>query len=102
MVAQRGNNTPHRGKWYSAETEFTHVHGDIYMATIATGVTHQIRVHAAFVGIPLLGDRRYGGGPTPADAPAGVEFFLHHIDIIGPGGFRSDDVPRPDWVTDSD
>lgn len=98
MIVQRGKNTPHRGKWYPAETEFTHLKNDVYMATISTGVTHQIRVHAAFVGIPLLGDRQYGGGTTPGDTAAGVEFYLHHIGLIGPDGFRSDDVPLPSWA----
>ena len=28
-----------------------------------TGRTHQIRVHCATMGLPILGDDRYGGGP---------------------------------------
>src|SRR5689334_6962205 len=32
---------------------------------LETGRKHQIRVHAAAIGHPLLGDRRYGGPPAP-------------------------------------
>lgn len=98
MVVQRGPSTPHRGKWYPAKTSFRHLHGDLWEATIRTGVTHQIRIHAAFLGIPILGDRLYGGGATPTDAPPGVSFFLHHRGLTGPGGLQTSPVPPPAWA----
>ncbi|MBW1881143.1 MAG: RNA pseudouridine synthase [Deltaproteobacteria bacterium] len=99
MVVQRGRSTPHRGRWFPAETDFRRVAGPLFEARMRTGVMHQIRVHAAFVGIPLLGDQRYGGGKPPADAPAGVTFFLHHLGIAGPEGLRTDPVPLPSWAS---
>lgn len=33
--------------------------------TPRTGRTHQLRVHCAHLGCPILGDERYGGGPGP-------------------------------------
>lgn len=39
----------------------THYHGaSLVQATLATGRTHQIRVHAAHAGHPVAGDERYG------------------------------------------
>lgn len=93
MVVQRGPNTPHRGRWYEAETRFERVEGRLWRATIRTGVMHQIRAHAAFVGIPLAGDRVYGGGP-PAEGGSG--FRLHHVGLVG-DGVRTAPVPVPDW-----
>jgi RluA family pseudouridine synthase len=35
--------------------------GAVYLAEPLTGRTHQIRLHMALVGLPIMGDRRYGG-----------------------------------------
>lgn len=80
MVVQRGANTEHRGRWYEAHTEFRQVEGPLWEAIITTGVMHQIRVHAASVGLVLAGDKLYGGGP-PLEGPA--PFALHHLGMEG-------------------
>ena len=94
MVPKRGNNTPHRGKWYTAKTSFRHLGRkegvSLWEAKMRSGVMHQIRVHAAFLGVALLGDRRYGGGVSPEYFPS--SFALHHHQI--------GDWPKvliPDW-----
>jgi 23S rRNA pseudouridine1911/1915/1917 synthase len=46
-------------------------------ATPRTGRTHQIRVHLASVGHPVLGDARYGGGGDDARALGLRRPFLH-------------------------
>ena len=46
-------------------------------ATPRTGRTHQIRVHLAAIGHPILGDRAYGGGGDDARAAGLVRPFLH-------------------------
>lgn len=97
MVVQRGASTPKRGRWMPARTTFARIRGPLFEARIATGVMHQIRVHAAFLGIPLAGDRTYGGGPTPADAPPGATFLLHHVGFAGPG-LATAQVGTPLWA----
>jgi 23S rRNA pseudouridine1911/1915/1917 synthase len=46
-------------------------------ATPRTGRTHQIRVHLSSVGLPILGDARYGGGGDDAKALGLHRPFLH-------------------------
>jgi 23S rRNA pseudouridine1911/1915/1917 synthase len=43
-----------------------------------TGRTHQIRVHASHAGVPLLGDRAYGG-PTRVTRPSGKVLAFDRI-----------------------
>ena len=43
-----------------------------------TGRTHQIRVHAAESGFPILGDTLYGGTPAPRVYLHAAELTLKH------------------------
>lgn len=90
MVVQRSQNTPHRGRWYPASTRFSRLGEHLWEAVIVTGVMHQIRVHAAFVGIGLAGDSLYGKGPPP--------YRLHHVGLTGPLGATAP-VALPPWAT---
>ena len=49
----------------------------LWQAKMRTGVMHQIRLHAAFAGIALDGDKRYGGEQAPSFFP--TKFALHHL-----------------------
>jgi len=69
--------TPHAGA-DTAETRFRVVERRDRLTTIeaepVTGRTHQIRVHAAAEGIPILGDGLYGGRPAE-------RVFLHAAEL---------------------
>lgn len=93
MIVQRGLSTPHRGRWYPAGTQFRCIKPHLFEAIIHTGVMHQIRVHAAFVGIPIAGDEIYGS----AEDRAAGHLHLHHAGLTGPG-LRTQKVPTPDWA----
>ncbi len=60
--------------------------------TLLTGRTHQIRVHAAHIGLPVAGDDRYGQLPDVVTAGAGLRrLFLHAATL-------SFDSPRDERV----
>jgi len=52
-----------------------------------TGRTHQLRAHLAYLGLPIAGDLRYGGGPGPRDL---LRQFLHsaRLTLDRPAGGR--------------
>lgn len=101
MVVQRGRNTPHRGRWYPAETAFRFVERvnelNLWEATMKTGVMHQIRLHAAMLGLALVGDQLYGGGDAPVHFPA--TFALHHVGIQSGRWLCADVEPPEFWFT---
>ncbi len=101
MVVQADENTPHRGKWYPAHSAFQHLHGRLWEVRITSGVMHQIRAHGGFLGIPVLGDRLYGGTPRnlfPTGNSPQMRFYLHHVGLNGPDGFHTDPVLIPAWA----
>ena len=87
-----GCNTPLDGK--ACQTVFERMevgtHYCLYKAEITRGRTHQIRRHAAAAGIPLLGDREYGGDPF-------CRVCLHCTEIDWPGIDVTVKSPVPDW-----
>jgi 23S rRNA pseudouridine1911/1915/1917 synthase len=71
--------------------------------TLETGRTHQIRVHMAAIGLPVVGDDRYGGRRRGDRLDAGLpegRFFLHaaHLGFDHPrtGERMSWDSPLPE------
>jgi tRNA pseudouridine32 synthase/23S rRNA pseudouridine746 synthase len=63
-----------------------------------TGRMHQLRVHLAHIGLPILGDARYGGALTLAGQPV-PRLMLHAAALAFPhpeGGVRTVEAPVPD------
>jgi 23S rRNA-/tRNA-specific pseudouridylate synthase len=63
-------------------------------ATLATGRTHQVRVHLAAIGHPVVGDERYGSSASRPSAlrgelsPGRVFLHAHKLEIEHPEGGR--------------
>ena len=81
MVALKDQRDPHRGRIFPAETRFRVLKRFRYFclleAELITGVTHQIRVHLAESGHPVVGDPLYGKERPPAFDLAPGRLFLH-------------------------
>lgn len=82
---------------YEMVEEFPTRMASLLEVKLETGRTHQIRVHLAAIGHPVIGDRVYGRGPTSARSP---RIFLHarRLEFSHPtsGGLVSAEAPLPD------
>ncbi len=72
-------------------------------ARLDTGRTHQVRVHLAAIGHPVIGDERYGGSParprslTAPMAPGRLFLHAFRLSLDHPsGGRRTWEAPLPD------
>lgn len=88
-----------RGRAAATEVEVRERFGNATMLEIAprTGRTHQIRVHLAAIGHPILGDGRYGGGGHDAHALGLTRPFLHswRIGFVHPVTGERIDLEEP-------
>jgi len=68
-------------------------------ATLVTGRTHQIRVHLAHLGYPLLGDSVYGA-PKCRYRLQGQALFARTLGFLHPvsGEWVEFDAPRPEYM----
>lgn len=60
---------------------------------IATGRTHQIRVHLAHIGHPVLGDRKYGSERQPTTRPERPMLHALRLNLPGIGVFSAPSPP---------
>jgi len=63
-----------------------------------TGRTHQLRVHLAWIGHPILGDRLYGRPDDPAQAASRLLLHAHRLVLPGTGSFVA--PVGPDFLPD--
>jgi 23S rRNA pseudouridine955/2504/2580 synthase len=73
---------------------------------LVTGRTHQIRVHAASIGLPLAGDTRYGQVPDAVTRHCGLRRLFLHAATIAFDSARDERVirvtsPLPDDLADA-
>lgn len=92
---------PKTGRIAVTHYELKEIFGDISLVRLRleTGRTHQIRVHMAHCGHPIVGDAQYGGGSARA-LPIPVERQMLHAETIafthpGTGASMSFTAPWP-------
>ena len=69
---------------------------------LETGRTHQIRVHMASIGHPLLGDMVYGPARCPVKGLQGQTLHAKTLGIIHPrtGEYLEVQAPLPEYFVD--
>ena len=95
MAVDRRNGRPAVTHWQVIARYPGHTH---IRCRLETGRTHQIRVHLAFVGHPLLGDTVYGA-KKPVPGLAGQCLHARRLSFLHPrtGQRVSVECPLPPW-----
>ena len=95
MAVDRKNGRPAVTHWQVIARYPGHTH---IRCRLETGRTHQIRVHLAFVGHPLLGDTVYGA-KKPVPGLAGQCLHARRLSFLHPRTGRrvSVECPLPPW-----
>lgn len=104
-MAVREDGKPARTDWFVEEKFGTDA--ALVRCVLHTGRTHQIRVHLAFIGHPILGDRTYGklvhrheGWPLPRVMLHAARLRLEHPITGEPLDFKA--FPPPDFANLAD
>ena len=97
MAVDRKNGRPAVTHWQVLERYPGHTH---IRCRLETGRTHQIRVHMASIGHPLLGDTVYGA-KKPVPGLAGQCLHARRLSFIHPrtGERVTVECPLPDYFT---
>lgn len=61
----------------------------LVLASPVTGRTHQLRVHLAWIGHPILGDRLYGRPDAPAQQAPRLQLHCHRLVVPQVGTFTA-------------
>jgi 23S rRNA (cytosine1962-C5)-methyltransferase len=77
-IARAGDHYVSSADGEPAETHFRWLSDGLVQAQPLTGRTHQIRVHAAASGFPILGDTLYGGSAWPRVCLHAAELRFAH------------------------
>ena len=91
---------PIKGRPARSRYEVLATHDGISLVewTIETGRTHQIRIHAAALGHPILGDTLYGSAEKDRSRPVRPSRLLLHAVVLGLPGREFSAPPPPDLI----
>jgi 23S rRNA-/tRNA-specific pseudouridylate synthase len=70
----------------------------LLLAQPLTGRTHQLRVHLAWLGHPILGDHLYGRPDDPAQQAPRLQLHCRRLVVPGFGTFRAP-LPGTGWLS---
>jgi 23S rRNA (cytosine1962-C5)-methyltransferase len=98
-LARVGERYASASSGLEAQTDFETLKSGLVRARPRTGRTHQIRVHAAENGFPIMGDTLYGGKPYPRVCLHSEKIEFTHPATNKPVKYSVDaDFDSPPWM----